>query len=101
MARTRIVTDSSADLTPEVLAELEITVVPARRIAPTEGKVPLRTFQYISQVAGSVENIGASTVAMPVGFGLLAAATVIAAPLWLMAGVLIAAQWPARAIRHL
>ncbi len=43
-----------------------MTVVPARRIAPTEGKVPLRTFQYISQVAGSVENTGASTVAMPV-----------------------------------
>ena len=42
-----------------------------------------------------------ATVAMPVGFGLLAAATVTAAPLWLMAGVLVAAQWPARAIRRL
>jgi hypothetical protein len=27
-----------------------ITVVPVRRMAPTDGKVPLRTFQYISQV---------------------------------------------------
>jgi len=42
-----------------------------------------------------------ATVAMPVGFGLLAAATVAAAPLWLMAGLLVAAQWPARAIRRL
>ena len=42
-----------------------------------------------------------ATVAMPVGFGLLAAATVTAAPLWLMAGLLVAAQWPARAIRRL
>ena len=42
-----------------------------------------------------------ATVAMPVGFGLLTAATVTAAPLWLMAGVLMAAQWPARAIRRL
>ena len=42
-----------------------ITVVPVRRMAPTEGKVPLRTFQYISQVAGSVENCKGSMVAMP------------------------------------
>ena len=42
-----------------------MTVVPARRMAPTDGNVPLRTFQYISQVAGSVENAGTSTVAMP------------------------------------
>ena len=42
-----------------------MTVVPARRTAPTEGKVPLRTFQYISQVAASVENCAGSTVAMP------------------------------------
>jgi hypothetical protein len=42
-----------------------MTVVPVRRMAPTEGKVPLRTFQYISQVAGSVENCIGSTVAMP------------------------------------
>jgi hypothetical protein len=34
-----------------------MTVVPVRRMAPTEGKVPLRTFQYISQVAGSVEKL--------------------------------------------
>lgn len=40
-----------------------------------------------------------ATVAMPIGFGLLAAATVTAAPLWLMASLLILAQWPARAIR--
>ncbi|MBT9492702.1 MAG: MFS transporter [Paucibacter sp.] len=37
-----------------------------------------------------------ATVAMPVGFGLLAAASVSAAPLWLMAAVLLLAQWPAR-----
>ncbi len=37
----------------------------------------------------------AATVAMPVGFGLLAAASVSAAPLWLMAGILLLAQWPA------
>jgi MFS family permease len=37
----------------------------------------------------------AATVAMPIGFGLLAAASVSAAPLWLMAGVLLLAQWPA------
>lgn len=37
----------------------------------------------------------AATVAMPVGFGLLAAASVSAAPLWLMAGLLLLAQWPA------
>jgi MFS family permease len=36
-----------------------------------------------------------ATIAMPVGFGLLAAATVTAAPLWLMASLLLAAQWPA------
>ena len=40
-----------------------------------------------------------ATVAMPIGFGLLAGATVSAAPLWLMASLVIAAQWPARAIR--
>lgn len=37
----------------------------------------------------------AATVAMPVGFGLLAAASVSAAPLWLMAAILLLAQWPA------
>ena len=41
-----------------------MTVVPARRMAPTDGKVPLRTFQYISQVLGSVENSGSLTVVM-------------------------------------
>jgi len=39
-----------------------------------------------------------ATVAMPVGFGLLAAATLSAAPMWLMACLLLAAQWPARAL---
>ncbi len=34
-------------------------------LTPTEGKVPLRTFQYISQVAGSVEKTIGSTVATP------------------------------------
>lgn len=33
-----------------------------------------------------------ATVAMPLGFGLLASATLAAAPLWLMAGLLLAAQ---------
>jgi MFS family permease len=41
-----------------------------------------------------------ATVAMPLGFGLLAAGTVAAAPLWLMAALLVAAQWPAAAIRN-
>lgn len=39
-----------------------------------------------------------ATVAMPVGFGVLAGATAAAAPLWLMASLLLLAQWPARAI---
>jgi MFS family permease len=38
----------------------------------------------------------AATIAMPVGFGLLAAATTNAAPMWLMAVMLVAARWPAR-----
>jgi MFS family permease len=37
-----------------------------------------------------------ATIAMPVGFGVLAAATTSAAPMWLMAALLIAARWPAR-----
>lgn len=41
-----------------------------------------------------------ATIAMPVGFGLLAGATLAAAPLWLMAALLLAAQWPARALRR-
>lgn len=42
-----------------------------------------------------------ATVAMPLGFGLLASASAAAAPMWLMASLLIAAQWPARQIRKL
>jgi MFS family permease len=38
----------------------------------------------------------AATIAMPVGFGLLAVATTNAAPMWLMAAMLIVARWPAR-----
>ena len=41
----------------------------------------------------------AATIAMPVGFGLLAAAASAAAPMWLMAALLIAARWPARRLR--
>jgi MFS family permease len=41
----------------------------------------------------------AATIAMPAGFGLLAAATTTAAPMWLMAAMLIAARWPARRLR--
>ena len=43
--------------------------------------------------------VNAATVSMPTGFGLLAAATLKAAPLWLMAGLLGGAQWMARGIR--
>ncbi|MDT8998662.1 MFS transporter [Paucibacter sp. APW11] len=39
-----------------------------------------------------------ATVGMPLGFGLLAGATTAAAPMWLMAGLLVLAQWPARAL---
>ncbi|MBL0144112.1 MAG: MFS transporter [Betaproteobacteria bacterium] len=42
--------------------------------------------------------INGATIAMPVGFGLLASATAIAAPMWLMAGLLVAAQWPAKSL---
>lgn len=38
----------------------------------------------------------AATIAMPVGFGFLAAATTSAAPMWLMAAMLLAARVPAR-----
>lgn len=41
------------------------------------------------------------TVAMPLGFGLLASASVAAAPMWLMASMLVAAQWPARQLAAL
>lgn len=40
----------------------------------------------------------AATIAMPLGFGALAAASVAVAPLWLMAALLLAAQWPARTL---
>jgi MFS family permease len=40
-----------------------------------------------------------ATIAMPLGFGALASATVAAAPMWLMAALLFAAQWPAGALR--
>jgi MFS family permease len=38
----------------------------------------------------------AATIAMPLLFGLLATATTSAAPMWLMAALLVAARWPAR-----
>ncbi len=37
-----------------------------------------------------------ATIAMPAGFGLLAVVATTAAPMWLMAALLIAAHWPAR-----
>ncbi len=40
--------------------------------------------------------VNGATVGMPAAFGLLAAATVLAAPMWLMAAALAAAWWPAR-----
>ncbi|PZP34595.1 MAG: hypothetical protein DI603_06495 [Roseateles depolymerans] len=40
--------------------------------------------------------VNGATVGMPAAFGLLAAATVVAAPMWLMAAALAAAWWPAR-----
>ena len=40
-----------------------------------------------------------ATIAMPLGFGFLATATTAAAPMWLMAALLLAAQWPAGAVR--
>jgi len=40
--------------------------------------------------------VNGATVAMPAGFGLLAAATALTAPMWLMASVLLLAQLPAR-----
>jgi MFS family permease len=38
----------------------------------------------------------AATIAMPLLFGLLATATANAAPMWLMAAMLVAARWPVR-----
>lgn len=40
--------------------------------------------------------VNGATVAMPAGFGLLAAATALTAPMWLMAALLLIAQVPAR-----
>lgn len=40
--------------------------------------------------------LNGATVGMPMGFGMLAAATALAAPMWVMAGALLLAQWPAR-----
>ena len=40
--------------------------------------------------------LNGATVGMPVGFGMLAATTALAAPMWVMAAALLAAQWPAR-----
>jgi MFS family permease len=40
--------------------------------------------------------LNGATVGMPMGFGMLAAATALAAPMWVMAAALLAAQWPAR-----
>lgn len=42
----------------------------------------------------------AATIVMPLGFGLLAALTVPAAPLWLMGALVLLAQWPASRIRR-
>jgi MFS family permease len=41
----------------------------------------------------------AATIAMPVGFGFLAAATTSSAPMWLMAALLLAARVPARRLK--
>jgi MFS family permease len=41
-----------------------------------------------------------ATVCMPLGFGVLTAATVPAAPLWLMAVLVLAGQWPAARVRR-
>jgi MFS family permease len=43
--------------------------------------------------------VNGGTVSMPAGFGALAAATALAAPMWLMASALMLAQWPARKLR--
>lgn len=40
--------------------------------------------------------MNSATVGMPVGFGMLAAATALTAPMWVMAGALLLAQLPAR-----
>ncbi len=43
--------------------------------------------------------VNGATVAMPAGFGLLAAATALTAPMWLMASLLLLAHAPARRLR--
>jgi MFS family permease len=43
----------------------------------------------------------AATIAMPLLFGVLAAATTVAAPMWLMAVLLLAARWPASRLERL
>ncbi len=43
--------------------------------------------------------VNGATVAMPAGFGLLAAATALAAPMWLMASLLLFAHAPARRLK--
>jgi uncharacterized membrane protein YhiD involved in acid resistance len=40
--------------------------------------------------------LNSATVGMPIGFGMLAAATALTAPMWVMAGALLLAQLPAR-----
>ena len=42
-----------------------------------------------------------ATIAMPLAFGLLAAATNNAAPMWLMAAMLVATRWPLGQLRRL
>ena len=42
-----------------------------------------------------------ATMIMPTSLGLLAGATALTAPLWLMASLLVAAQWPVRTLRRL
>ena len=43
----------------------------------------------------------AATISMPLAFGLLAAATTSAAPMWLMAAMLVATRWPLAQLRRL
>lgn len=45
-------------------------------------------------------SVNVATVAMPLSFGLLASGFAVAAPMWLMAALLVAAQWPAGALRR-
>jgi hypothetical protein len=43
----------------------------------------------------------AATIVMPMLFGLLAAASVPAAPMWLMGALVLLAQWPAARVGRL